>query len=116
MKPIDITRLAGQQGDKGPIVVCIFESPGKNYLPTVVDYGPAWYRGRKAGDSDVMEAWREEFIPSEQVPLQTFLDFAIGATECLEILHHGQRIVSAFLVWIASGALISRESRRIEKS
>jgi serine/threonine protein kinase len=27
------------------------------------------------------------------VPLLTFLDFAVGATECLEILHHGHEVV-----------------------
>lgn len=91
IRPIDIVRLASLQGDRGPIVVCIFEHPGNNYLPKVVDYGPAWYRGRKAGDK--YEAYWEEFVPAEQVSLQTFLDFAVGSTECLEILHHGQRIV-----------------------
>ena len=94
IRPIQIARLPSQQGDKGPIVVCIFSSPGPNYLPRVVDYGPAWYKGRRTGDKpDELEAFREEFVPQEQVPLQTFLDFAIGASECLEILHHGQRIV-----------------------
>ncbi|KAN0090377.1 HHK1, histidine kinase-group X protein [Hyaloscypha variabilis] len=94
IKPITIARLPSQQGDKGPIVVCIFANPGPNYLPRVIDYGPAWYKGRRAGDNEAeFQAFREEFIPKEQVPLQTFLDFAIGATECLEILHHGQRIV-----------------------
>jgi serine/threonine protein kinase len=91
VRPLDIFRLTNQQGDKGPIVVCVFEHPGTNYLMKVIDYGPAWYRGRKVGDKH--EAFREEFIPKEPVPLQTFLDFAIGATECLEILHHSQRIV-----------------------
>ncbi|TVY71370.1 Two-component system protein A, partial [Lachnellula suecica] len=91
VKPIDITRLASHQGDKGPIVVCIFENVGRNYLPRVIDNGPAWYRSRKVGDR--YEAFRDEFVPRETVPLQTFLDFAVGATECLEILHHGQRIV-----------------------
>jgi signal transduction histidine kinase/predicted ATPase/serine/threonine protein kinase len=91
VRPLDITRLASQQGDKGPIVICIFESPGRNYLPRVIDYGPAWYMGRRVGDS--LEAFRDEFVPMKTVPLQTFLDFAIGATECLEILHYGQRIV-----------------------
>ncbi|TVY38241.1 Two-component system protein A [Lachnellula subtilissima] len=91
VRPLEITRLASQQGDKGPIVVCIFENPGPNYLPRVIDYGPAWYTGRKVGDA--LEAFRNDFVPMEKVPLQTFLDFAIGATECLEILHHGQRIV-----------------------
>jgi len=91
VRPIEIARLASQQGDKGPIVVCIFEFPGRNYLPSVMDYGPAWYTGRKIGDKH--EAFRDEFTPKELIPLQTFLDFAVGATECLEILHHGQRIV-----------------------
>ena len=94
IKPIEIARLPSQQGDKGPIVVCIFAHPGSNYLPRVIDYGPAWYIGRKSGDDEAeFQAFRKEFVPKEQVPLQTFLDFAIGATECLEILHHGQRIV-----------------------
>jgi serine/threonine protein kinase len=91
VRPIEIARLASQQGDKGPIVVCIFEFPGPNYLPSVMDYGPAWYTGRKIGDKH--EAFRDEFTPKELIPLQTFLDFAVGATECLEILHHGQQIV-----------------------
>lgn len=83
--------MTSLQGDKSSIVVCIFEHPGENYLPKVVDYGPAWYKGLKVGDK--YEAIRDEFQPVEPVPLQTFLDFAVGATECLEILHHGQRIV-----------------------
>ncbi|KAK6612017.1 Two-component system protein A 1 [Botrytis cinerea] len=58
IKPVDLVRLPSQQDDKGPIVVCIFEHPGYNYLQKMVDYGPA-----------------------------------CGATECLEILHHGQRLV-----------------------
>ncbi|PQE31946.1 hypothetical protein CJF32_00001528 [Rutstroemia sp. NJR-2017a WRK4] len=92
IRPIDLVRLQTQQGDKGPLVVCIFEHPGANYLPRVIDYGPAWYKGRRVGDKH--EAFRDEsFSPREVMPLQTFLDFAVGATECLEILHHGQRIV-----------------------
>jgi serine/threonine protein kinase len=63
----------------------------QNYLPRVINNGPAWYRAGKVGDKH--EAFRHEFKPDELVPLRTFLDFAVGATECLEILHHGQRIV-----------------------
>ena len=91
VRPIDIIRLSAQQGDKGPIVVCIYEYTGDNYLEKVIDYGPFWYKGRKIGTKH--EAIIEEFTPRELVPLRTFLDFAVGATECLEILHHGQRIV-----------------------
>ncbi|PSS25331.1 hypothetical protein M430DRAFT_76255, partial [Amorphotheca resinae ATCC 22711] len=91
IRPLDLVRLTAQPGDKAPIVVCIFEHPGPNYLPRIVDHGPAWYKARKVGDK--LEAVRYDFKPDGPVPLQTFLDFAIGATECLEILHHGQRIV-----------------------
>jgi serine/threonine protein kinase len=90
-RPVDIMRLTSIQGDKGPIVVCIFEHPGPNYLPRVLDFGPGWYRAGKVGDK--YEIYRHVFKPDEVVPLRTFLDFAVGATECLEILHHGQRIV-----------------------
>ena len=90
-RPVDILRLTSIQGDKGPLVVCIYEHPGPNYLPRVIDNGPAWYRAGKVGNRH--EVFRHEFKPEERVPLMTFLDFAVGATECLEILHHGQRIV-----------------------
>jgi serine/threonine protein kinase len=87
-----MVRLASQQGDNGAIIVCIFEDPGPNYLPKVVDYGPAWYNVRRQGDR--LEAFRDEsFKLSESVSLQMFLDFAIGASECLEILHHGPQQV-----------------------
>jgi serine/threonine protein kinase len=91
IRPIDIVRLNSQHGDRGPLIVCIFEYPGDNYLRTVIDYGDAYYRGRRVGDKH--EAFQKSFATDEVVPLQTFLDFAVGAAECLEVLHHGQRIV-----------------------
>lgn len=90
MRPIDIVRLAAQQGDKSSAVVCIYENIGQNYLDDAIDYGPFWYRSHKKDGK--YQSTREIFTP-EPIPLQTFLDFAIGATECLEILHHGERIV-----------------------
>jgi len=90
VRPLDIVRLASQQGDKGTIIVCIFEDQGPNYLPKIIDYGPAWYKVRRHGDK--LEAFRDEsFEVGEPVSLQVFLDFAVGASECLEILHHGQQ-------------------------
>jgi len=85
-RPVDIVRLASLQGDKDPLVVCIYEHPGPNILHRVIDLGPAWYR---AGNTGVVKDFKLE----ETVPLRMFLDFAVGATECLEILHHGSRIV-----------------------
>lgn len=89
VRPLDMVRLASQQGDNGSMIVCIFEDPGPNCLPKIVNYGPAWYNMRKNGDK--LEPFRDEsFEVGEPVSLQMFLDFAVGASECLEILHHGQ--------------------------
>jgi serine/threonine protein kinase len=89
-RPVDLLRLSSQQGDKGPIVVAIFEYTGNNTLLKYMDFGPAWYRIGRVKDDESMD---EPDTLIEAIPLPTFLDFAIGATECLEILHHGQRIV-----------------------
>lgn len=91
IRPIDIVRLTNEQGDDG-LIVCVFEDAGSNYLEKVIDFGPAWFRGHKHGEK--REGYQEcSFVPTEAVSLQTFLDFAVGATECLEILHHGPRAV-----------------------
>lgn len=83
--------MTNEQGDDD-LIVSIFEDAGPNYLEKVVDFGPAWYHRRRRGEK--RDALQEKpFIPKEPVSLQTFLDFAVGATECLEILHHGQRNV-----------------------
>ena len=73
-------------GDSNNMLVTIYESPGRNYLRELVSFGPAFYAlcSRKPSLSGT---------PGEQVPLQLFLDFAIGACECLELLHHGAKTV-----------------------
>jgi serine/threonine protein kinase len=91
IRPVDIVRLNPQPGDKSPVMACIYESAGMNYLPQILDLGPGYYRGRKDGDR--IELFRDNLNVDEPVPLQTFLDFAVGATECIELLHNGQRIV-----------------------
>lgn len=91
VRPIDLLRLPGQQGDPAAIVVAIFEDPGFNDLNNYIDFGPAWYRSPSPGEEGIRRP--DNFAPSKQISVPSFLDFAIGATECLEILHHGQRIV-----------------------
>ncbi|KAL2128347.1 hypothetical protein VTI74DRAFT_9297 [Chaetomium olivicolor] len=92
IKPLDIMRLPPLPGDRGPIVVAIYEDAGPNHLFKILDFGPAFYYAKK--ENDQWKACRKE--PPELEPpisLQNFLDFAIGATQCLEIVHHGQGIV-----------------------
>jgi serine/threonine protein kinase len=88
--PVAIMRLESRPEDEGPLVVCIFEDAGPNYLPQVVDYGPAWYQLDIRGNN-LYRIQSETFV-AQSMSLQTFLDFAIGAAECLELLH-GQQIV-----------------------
>lgn len=93
VKPIDLHRLVSLQGDRGSITVSIFESPGRNYLKELVDYGPAWLGAGLEPTSDYTGAENATSSPLNQVSLSVFLDFAIGATECLELLHYGQGVV-----------------------
>ena len=96
-----------EQGDND-LIVCIFEDDGPNYLEKVVDFGPAWYHAGRPEQK--REGLQEKlFIPKEPVSLHTFLDFAVGATECLEVLHRDQRAVhgeirgDAFTMDISTG-------------
>ena len=90
MKPIELVKLSSQQGDSGPVVVSIFESPGRNYLKDLVDFGPALLEQRF---TDCQETDDGLSSPKRLVSLSMFLDFAIGASECLELLHHGMQVI-----------------------
>ncbi|KAI0972922.1 putative histidine kinase HHK1p [Xylaria arbuscula] len=91
-KPIDLVRLSPQPGDRGPIIVAIYETLGSNYLLRALDLGPAFYYARKIDDR--LEAYRRhDFHLDPPISLMYFLDFAIGATECLELLHHRHGMV-----------------------
>ncbi|KAJ3577052.1 hypothetical protein NPX13_g3516 [Xylaria arbuscula] len=86
-KPIDLVRLSPQPGDRGPIIVAIYESIGPNYLFRSLDLGPAFYYAKRTDDR--LEAYRrDDFHLDPPISLMYFLDFAIGATQCLELLHH----------------------------
>jgi serine/threonine protein kinase len=92
VKPIEIVRLTSAPGDRGPVTVAIYQYPGHNYLWDVLDMGPAFYKARELEDSYVVYR-NPSFKLKPPISLQHFLDFAIGAAECLEILHHRQGIV-----------------------
>lgn len=92
VKPLDFVRLPSHQGDDATLVVSIFESPGRNYLKDLLDLGPAFLAPRFSDGSDVFRSNHLNDVQGH-VSLSTFLDFAIGACECLELLHHGLRVV-----------------------
>lgn len=67
-------------------MVSIWQDPGHNHVMDVLDLGPAHYRARRVGDAYVAGPQQR---PGQQISLDRFLDFAIGAARCLESLHHG---------------------------
>ncbi|TVY20539.1 Two-component system protein A [Lachnellula arida] len=87
IQPFDFMRLSGH-GDEPPIAVSIFADPGLNYLSKVLDYGPAFFHLHIYGDE--ISARYEVNVATESISLQAFLDFAIGAARCIEILHSQQ--------------------------
>lgn len=91
-KPIDLLRLAPHPSDHGPLTVAIYQSPGKNIIGDYINLGAAYYLARRVGDS-----WEAEIKPkfnlNPPISLELFLDFAIGASRCLELIHHSQNIV-----------------------
>ncbi|POR38895.1 Hybrid signal transduction histidine kinase K, partial [Tolypocladium paradoxum] len=93
VKPLDLIRLNPTAGDRGVIVVAIYAHPGHNLLFDVLDLGPAFYSARKQGDSYVSYRSKPSTALKPPINLEYFLDFAIGAAQCLEILHHGQGMI-----------------------
>ncbi|KAL2358534.1 putative histidine kinase HHK1p [Cryomyces antarcticus] len=97
VRPIDFVRLPARQSDETPLVAFIVESPGPNYLRELVEFGPNYFKGKATSNT---LGWVVETSPRSlkvekggQIPLLPFLDFAVGAVECCEILHTGNRIV-----------------------
>ncbi|KAJ3526989.1 hypothetical protein NM208_g10930 [Fusarium decemcellulare] len=88
VKPLDLIRLNPLPGDRAPVIVAIYQHPGPNYLLEVLDMGPAYYRARTVGETFTSLRKNEPEL-HDPISLQYFLDFAIGAAQCLEVLHHG---------------------------
>ena len=82
MRPLDMFKLPATAQDPLPMMVCVYESPGPNHLRDVLNFGPAFYGMNQRKMS-------ADTATSDLLPLQSFLDFAIGACSCLELLHHG---------------------------
>ncbi|KAF7551048.1 hypothetical protein G7046_g7830 [Stylonectria norvegica] len=88
VKPIDFIRLNPVPGDRAVAVVAIYQHPGRNHLYRVLDMGPAFYRARRVGETFTDFSRKNKPKLEAPITLPHFLDFAIGAAECLEIIHH----------------------------
>ena len=89
LHPVEIFYLTTEE-KKDRYAATIYEVPGYNYVRDIIYLGPNFYKVKKEGNEWVFDNTLET---KEQVPLTRFLDFAIGAAECCEILHHGNRLV-----------------------
>lgn len=101
---LDLIRLPGHPSDANSVmIVSIFESPGRNYLRDILDFGPTWSTlptpssaipstaETPSGHLQGLDSNIENL--TGHISLSKFLEFAIGASECLELLHHGLRVV-----------------------
>lgn len=88
LRPIDLIHLPSRYEHEESLIVSVFESPGPNYLTRFMDYGSAWY---KTAMFDVGNGPQNDNV-NESMPVATFMDFAIGAAECIEMLH-SQRMI-----------------------
>ncbi|TKA55682.1 hypothetical protein B0A55_13386, partial [Friedmanniomyces simplex] len=84
VRPIRMLRLRPRQHGDADLTAFVAEAPGRNYLRDIADFGPNCYSGTPESPLSTRE---------RQVSLLTCLEFAIGAVECCEILHHGHEIV-----------------------
>ena len=84
VRPLEFGYLPGRRRDETTLCYSIVEAPGRNYLRDIVEFGPNFYQGSPESP---------QYQRQGQVPLLTFLDFAIGATEACEILHHGNDMI-----------------------
>lgn len=84
VRAIEFGRLPARQASEMVLSYSIAEAPGRNYLREIVEMGPNCYLGSPASP---------QTHRGGHLPLLTFLDFAIGAVRCCELLHHGNEIV-----------------------
>ena len=111
MRLLELVRLPSYHGYGDALVVSIFESPGRNYLVDLVDLGGAWLK-HDPRTKIIRRPSRTDTGGQGQISLLTFLDFAIGASKCLELLHHGLNIVHGELR--ADAFHFNRDSRAVK--
>ena len=87
VRPIDLLRLPPQPGDSAPLLATLYEDPGPNNLRKLVSFGPAFFQ------TDGKRDHVEQAPLEKNFTVATFLEFAIGACECLELLHYGLKTI-----------------------
>lgn len=94
VRPIQFTALPNQRIGEDAFVVSIFESPGPNYLRELADLGPVfWNSGKQKYQEPLTSPQPDSSGSGDQISLSVFLEFAVGAANCLSLLHHGNQDV-----------------------
>jgi serine/threonine protein kinase len=95
--PIEFRRLPARQPGEVTLVAFIARAPdsGGDYMQELVEFGPSLRRAQLPTSPLSPHTHPEPDHPPmpELLPIGLFLDFAIGATECCEILHHSRDLV-----------------------
>lgn len=82
LRPVDTFKLPTPPGNYPTMLVCVYKYPGHNRLRDFMTFDPALFALRTTKPT-------ADGTVDDLVPLQSFLDFAVGACESLELLHHG---------------------------
>ena len=113
--PVEFRRLPARQPGEVTLVAFIARAPdsGGDYMKELVEFGPNLRQSELPTSPLSPHAHPEpDHLPiSEPLPIGLFLDFAIGATECCEILHHSRDLVHGELRGDAFH--FSKESRTV---
>lgn len=85
-RALQLLRLPPRKAGDYPLCCIIYEWTGPNHLREMCSCGPAWY-GLNGLSKD---SPKDDPGPTS---LTDFFGFAVGASECCEMLHQGNRIV-----------------------
>ncbi|KAH0404275.1 hypothetical protein KCU89_g1289, partial [Aureobasidium melanogenum] len=95
--PVEFRRLPARQPGDVPLVAFIARAPdsGGDYMKELVEFGPGLHHSQLPTSpvSPHGEPELDHLPVAELLPIGLFLDFAIGSTECCEILHHSKELV-----------------------
>lgn len=113
VKALQLLRLPPSTEDDLTLGVIVFQSVGENYLREITNCGPNWYHATCVNPID---DWYPDLsatggVPIGKVFLPTFMEFAIGAAECCEMLHQNARLVHGELR--ADAFHYHREQRKV---
>jgi len=99
LRALELLRLPARTPEETTLTVILLEDVehvnGINDMRHVVNYGPNWYFVHQPPHSHPWDPSRTSsgLYPAGHVSIAEFLDIAIGACECLEMIHQGSEFV-----------------------